>query len=54
MSVKDGEALSLTWVDAQVQRELIKVGGTENERRRGKVMEVLMMGDFTPNQMDII
>jgi hypothetical protein len=33
---------------------LIKVGGTENERCRGKVMEVLMIGDFTPNQMDII
>ncbi len=48
MSVKDGEALSPTWVDAQVQRELIKVGGTKYERCRGKLMEVLMMGEFTP------
>jgi hypothetical protein len=49
MSVKDGEALSPTWVDTQVQRELIKVGGTNNEKCRGKLMEVLMMGEFTPN-----
>jgi hypothetical protein len=49
MSVKDGEALSPTWVDTQVQRELIKVCGTNNEKCRGKLMEVLMMGEFTPN-----
>ncbi len=51
MSVKDGEALSPTWVDAQVQRELIKVGGTENERCRGKLMEALMMGNLLPTQL---
>jgi hypothetical protein len=50
MSVKDGEALSPTWVDAQVQRELIKVGGTDNERCRCKLMEVLMMGNLLPTQ----
>jgi hypothetical protein len=48
--VKDGEALSPTWVDAQVQRELIKAGGIENERCRGKLMEVLMMGNLLPTQ----
>ncbi len=48
--MKDGEALSPTWVDAQVQRELIKVGGTENERCKGKLMEVLMMGNLLPTQ----
>ncbi len=48
MSVKDGEALSPTWVDTQVQRKLIKVGGTKNEKCRGKLMEVLMMGNLLP------
>jgi hypothetical protein len=50
MSVKDGEALSPTWVDTQVQRELIKVSGTKNERCRGKLMEVLMMRNLLPTQ----
>ncbi len=48
--MKDGEALSPTWVDAQVQRELIKVGGIDNEKCRGKLMEVLMMGNLLPTQ----
>ncbi len=47
MSVNDGEAMNPTR-DAQVQRKLIKVGGTENERCRGKLMEVLMIGNLLP------
>jgi hypothetical protein len=41
-------------VEAQAKRKVIRAGGTGTEREKGEAMEILIMGEFTSNKMDLI